>query len=78
MMQTQADFSELEVVRPSIIETTAYGAACAAAIGAKLMSKEKLSELVKIDKVFTPLKGSSYSLNKKELWANTIKKLYLS
>lgn len=29
MMQIQANFSELEVVRPSIIETTAYGAACA-------------------------------------------------
>ena len=77
LMQIQSNFSKINIVKPEIIETTAYGAALAAAIGSNLIKKEKIKELWKEEKVFKPSNSDTkYFENKNNLWANYIKKLY--
>lgn len=76
LLQIQANFSGSSIIRPKVIETTAFGAACAAAIGAKLKTKEDISNSWKEDKVFTP-QESPYFINKRKLWEDTIRRLYL-
>ncbi len=76
LMQTQANFSQTQIIRPEVIETTAYGAACAAAIGKGTLTNEELSKKWREDKSFHP-KESPYHEGKKKKWKETIKKLYL-
>ena len=76
LLQTQANFSKTNIVRPKVIETTAYGAALAAAVGAKHIGIEDISELWESDKVFEP-QISNYYYDKKTKWNTLIEKLYL-
>lgn len=76
LMQTQANFSQTTIVRPKVIETTAFGAACAAAIGNNRLTLEELAEKWKEDKKFPPQSGE-YFESKKTKWKETIKRLYL-
>ena len=76
LMEFQASFSNLKIIRPAVIETTAFGAACAAAIGANLMSKDDIRNSWKSDKEFT-IQPSSYHAKKKDQWNKVIEKLYL-
>jgi len=76
MMSMQSAFSNLKVVRPKVIETTAFGAACAAAIGANLMTKGDISENWKSEKVFEN-EPSAYHQLKQDAWDAAIKKIYL-
>lgn len=76
-LKMQAGFSNLEVIRPKVIETTAYGAALAAAIGAGLKNFEDLDHLWKKDVSFNPLTNTSYIERKKVLWSDSISKLFL-
>jgi glycerol kinase len=78
LMTIQATVSDLKIIRPKIIETTAYGAALAAAIGAKLINKEKVLELWKEDKVFSKdVNQSTHYEMKKAKWTKLISSLYL-
>lgn len=77
LMEIQANISGLKVIRPVVIETTVFGAACASAVGANLLSKDNLSEVVEIDKEFEPKENLHYESKKKDLWNKYIKKLYL-
>lgn len=78
LMTIQATVSDLKIIRPKIIETTAYGAALAAAIGAGLIDKSKVQELWKEDKVFNKnSKEESHYSMKKGKWTSFIEKLYL-
>lgn len=78
LMEIQATISQVKIIRPKIIETTAYGAALAAAIGVGLFEINKLSEIWKKDCEFNPSSQLASYLNKKKLtWSQTIKKLYL-
>ena len=55
LMQTQADLTDLEVVRPTINETTACGAAYLAGIGCGLWKDvHELKNKWKVEKTFTP------------------------
>lgn len=55
LMQCQADFSNVTVDRPAVIETTAFGAALAAGLGVGLYpSLEALTSVRKSEKLFHP------------------------
>lgn len=76
LMRTQSSFSNLTIIRPEVIETTAFGAACAAAIGAGLMTKEDISQNWRSEKVFKE-ERSSYHIEKKKKWDRYISKSFL-
>ncbi|MEC7276801.1 MAG: glycerol kinase GlpK [Bdellovibrionota bacterium] len=76
LMQLQSNFSETSIIRPVVIETTAFGAACAAGIGSELFTKEELLNKWQEDKVFNP-QNSDYYKRKKNQWNGVIKRLYL-
>lgn len=55
LMQFQADISDIEVVRPKTVETTALGAAYLAGLATGVwQSEEQISEAKPIDTIFTP------------------------
>ena len=54
LMQFQADILNVEVERPTLIESTAYGAAYLAGIQVGLWKKEDILKNRKIDKLFKP------------------------
>ena len=77
LMEIQATISKLKILKPKIIETTAYGAALASAIGNNLINKEEILTLWKKEKV---IEGNSsnnnFYLNKHNDWKKLIKKLF--
>lgn len=77
LMELQATISETTIIRPKVIETTAYGAAMAAAIGAGLTDFGKLSETWKKDKEF-PVESNlvNYIKEKQLLWNKTMKRFF--
>ena len=79
LCQTQANLSDLEIVRPQIIETTAYGAALAAAVGSNLISVEEIQSLWKSERSFYPESNDrNYYQKKLQQWKATIKQLFLA
>lgn len=78
LMKIQATVSNLEIIRPKIIETTAYGAALASAIGNGKIDFEKVDSLWKADSSFNSDSNEEnfYKL-KKEGWSSWVKRLYL-
>ena len=79
LMNLQASISETTIIKPKIIETTAFGAALAAGIGAGIVSFDDLSNIWQKDKEFkgTP-ELNTYSESKRILWNKTLKNNYLS
>jgi len=77
LMELQATISETTIIRPKVIETTAFGAAMAAAIGAGLTDFEKLSDTWKKDREF-PIEQDllPYINEKKVLWNKTIQTFF--
>lgn len=77
LMELQATISETTIIRPKVIETTAFGAAMAAAIGAGLTDFEKLSTTWKKDREF-PIEQDllPYIMDKKILWNKTIQAFF--
>ncbi|MFA6237185.1 MAG: glycerol kinase GlpK [Bacteriovorax sp.] len=77
LMELQATISETTIIRPKVIETTAFGAALAAAIGAGLTDFDNLAGTWKKDREFTINQNMlSYIGDKKALWDNTIKAIF--
>jgi glycerol kinase len=77
LMNIQASLSRLDIIRPKVIETTAYGAALAAAIGIGKISFEEISMLWDKDHVFVPDSANDeYYKTKIEQWDKTILALY--
>ena len=78
LMEIQATVSNLDIVRPQVIETTAYGAALAAGIGSEKIKFQDIDSLQKKDRIFKPnLEQIAFYRKKKEQWHNFITKLYL-
>lgn len=77
LMELQATISETTIIRPKVIETTAFGAAMAAAIGAGLTDFDRLSDTWKKDREF-PIEENliTYTREKKKLWEKTISTFY--
>jgi glycerol kinase len=77
LMELQATISETKIIRPKIIETTAFGAALAAAIGAGLATMDDLKNIWKMEKEFFPGKEiSPYIASKKKLWNEIMTRFY--
>lgn len=77
LMELQATISETTIVRPKVIETTAFGAALAAAIGAGLTDFDKLSHTWKKDRDYQIDQNLlPYIKEKKLLWNKTINTFY--
>lgn len=78
LMEIQSTISQTQIVRPSVIETTAYGASLAAAIGIGLITMADIAKLWKEDRSFTPVDGmKNYFEQKNKLWQESINKIYL-
>ena len=75
--QMQANFSNITIIKPVVIETTAFGAAAAAAIGKDLFNKEELPNLWKQEKAYTA-RPTDYNASKIKQWKSLINSLYLS
>lgn len=76
LMQMQANFSQKTILRPQVIDTTAFGVAVGCLVGRGEVSIEDMGRYWKLEKEFVPEKNAYYA-NKKALWDQTIKKLYL-
>jgi len=73
----QSSLSQVEIIRPKILETTAYGAALGAALGSGYLSIDNIDEFWKMERMFTPEPNmESYYTDKYGQWEKTIKKLF--
>ena len=78
LMELQATISETTIIRPMVIETTAFGAALAAAIGAGLTDFDKLTGTWKKDREFSINQNLlPYIRDKKTLWDKTIQSFFV-
>ena len=78
LLEIQATVSELNIIRPKIIETTAYGAALAAGIGNKTIEIENIHDLWKQESVHKENENQKgFYEKKKKAWDEKIKKLFL-
>ena len=78
LMNVQASVSDCKIIRPKVIETTAYGAALASAIGKGTITFDDITNLWKEDQTFVPeTDEQDYFKKKYSDWSNTIKRLYL-
>ena len=75
LMQMQSNFSQKSILRPEVIDTTAYGVAMGAMVGRGEINIEDLSKHWKLQKEFKQESNNYYS-KKKDLWDNSIKKLF--
>lgn len=76
LMQFQANFSQKPIVRPQIIETTAYGVALGALVGIDRLEMREIEALWKEEKVFHP-QNNPYFGQKKSLWDSYIQKVFV-
>lgn len=76
LMQMQANFSQKTILRPAVIDTTAFGVAVGCLVGKGELAIEDMGKYWKLEKEFRPEKNAYYS-SKKTLWDETIKRLYL-
>jgi glycerol kinase len=76
LMQIQADTSKKKIIRPKVIETTAYGVALGSVIGLGEVELDKIDSLWKEDTFFTPVENL-YIEQKNKQWDEMVKKLYL-
>jgi glycerol kinase len=76
LMQMQANFSQKTILRPKVIDTTAFGVAVGCLVGKGEITIEEMARHWKLEKEFKPEQNSYYP-NKKSLWDESIKRLYL-
>lgn len=76
-LDLQAAASEVDIIRPRVIETTAYGAALGAAIGVGLMNIQDVEKYWQEDRQFSVNSSlKDYFGNKKQQWSKLVKALY--
>ena len=75
LMKFQSDILNLPIVRPSLVETTAYGAANMAALTVGLYSSfDEIRKANKIDRTFDPSMSNEDRAEKLRLWHRAVKK----
>ncbi len=75
LMQMQADLLGVPVVRPTITETTALGAACLAGLAVNLWpDKEAIARRWKVDRVFTPAMDEAERTKKRATWNRAVER----
>lgn len=73
LMQIQADLTGVPVARSSQLETTAYGAAMLAAVGAGLLpSLDKVAERWSADRVFEPAISADQRESRMRIWRDAV------
>ncbi len=73
LMEIQATISNLNIIRPKTIETTAYGAALAAAVGHNILDIDNIKNLWHRDRSFgSSLKNVNFYNMKKKQWKTII------
>lgn len=78
LMELQATISQTKITRPKIIETTAFGAALASAVGLGQVRIEDLKNIWQMEKEFVEISElEKYIYQKKELWNKMLNKLYI-
>lgn len=77
LMEMQSSISQTKIIRPRVIETTSYGAALAAAIGAELTTMDQLKNIWQEERTFSPNDNEKDYFNEKQkLWDKTLKNFY--
>lgn len=76
LMQIQANFSQKSILRPKVIDTTAYGVAMGAMVGKGEIDIEDLGKHWHLSQEFKT-QNDTYYPKKKELWDSSIKRLFL-
>lgn len=76
LMQMQANFSQKTILRPMVIDTTAFGVAVGCLVGLGEVSIEDMGKYWKLEKEFKP-ENNPYYPKKKALWDETIRRLFL-
>jgi len=77
LLEIQATISNTTIARPQIIETTAFGAALAAAVGSKIINFDSVATVWKLDREFKKNKATvDFYKNKALQWEKLIKKLF--
>ena len=71
-MEIQASCSNLNIIRPQVIETTALGAAMAASVGLGAKDLDSLKDLWSEEKTFTPSSDTQYFKTKYSNWSASI------
>ncbi len=75
LMQFQADMLDLPIVRPTLVETTAYGAASMAALTVGLYSSlDEIKKLSTVDRTFTPSMEKDVRQAKLRMWHRAVEK----
>lgn len=75
LMQTQADLLGIPVVRPTVTETTALGAAYLAGLAVGFWRNEKeLAALWKAERIFKPRASSAIVRNERMLWKRAVQR----
>ncbi|MCV9388298.1 glycerol kinase GlpK [Reichenbachiella ulvae] len=74
LMQFQANIMNIQVERPTVIETTALGAAYLAGITAGIWNKDSIFKKRSIDKVFKPKMDDFTRAKLYEGWHNAVKR----
>jgi glycerol kinase len=74
LMQFQADILQANVERPSIIESTAQGAAYLAGLGSGLWSIDQISSLRELDRIFEPEMPAEFSDKLYRKWQKAVKR----
>lgn len=74
LMQFQSDILNLKVERPGQIETTVFGAAAIAGLGAGFWTREQLNQIRRIDKIFSPAMTEDLRSKKYSRWQRAVQK----
>ncbi|HLH52868.1 MAG TPA: glycerol kinase GlpK [Verrucomicrobiae bacterium] len=75
LMQIQADFLGVPVVRPKVVETTALGAAYLAGLAVSYWeNREELKAAWQADRVFTPQKSADEAAHRRARWTEALKR----
>jgi glycerol kinase len=73
MMQFQADICGIDVDRPQVTETTAFGAACLAGLAVSVWpDHQAVSDIRRSDKVFKPAMAEAERLSRRKDWKHAV------
>lgn len=72
LLQIQSDFLGINVERPKILETTAFGTFLLSLIGSKLIDFDSLKNFEKIEKVFKPKMDEETREKKYRIWKEAV------
>ncbi len=75
LMQFQADILNCKIIRPKILDTTAFGAAQMAGLGVGFWAENDLKKMQKIDTVFTPKMKPTIRQRLYQGWKESVRKL---